>query len=387
MTRIFSAAGLTVLACVAVAAMSPRSLSCQERAVSSPVTVMVLASPHLRGRGSTAPPIAIERIRSSLRRFAPDHVVVEWLHPSIDPSSVFNYASRGDLPTLARLWGVPSDSVSSRLESARSALADFKTNGTPTAAVRIYLGKLYYLMNDQLNAGYQWWRASEEGGDVQDLARLTRQNFRGHELRELGFWIARVQDLEYLTAFDYQGPDAGSEVWGLMLERLSERAVQRLHGTAPGDPSYERLTAEFDSLRRAFERNGDAGLESKFGTVREVAEYIETWQGFQREAGLTPEESDGLTLFRWYQSPEYAASERRIQRQLIPNISIDGLGEARWQGIHRRNMRMVDFAEADIKRIGARRVLIIVGSGHKFDLEDILRERGYQVVSSSVFEP
>jgi len=148
-----------------------------------------------------------------------------------------------------------------------------------------------------------------------------------------------------------------------------------------------RSGAPLQCLRMAFERNGDSGLESTFGSVREVREYIQTWRGFYCESSRTPRETDGLALFRWYHSPEYEASERRIHRELIPHISIDSLGHARWHGIHRRNARMVEFAEADIVRLGARRVLIIVGSGHKFDLEDIFRARGFQVIASSAFQP
>ena len=48
---------------------------------------------------------------------------------------------------------------------------------------------------------------------------------------------------------------------------------------------------------------------------------------------------------------------------------------------------MADFAQTDIDRLQAKRVLIIVGAAHKHFLEDIFVERGMKIVpSSSLFE-
>lgn len=53
----------------------------------------------------------------------------------------------------------------------------------------------------------------------------------------------------------------------------------------------------------------------------------------------------------------------------------------------RRNERMLNFALADVQRLGSRRVMILVGAGHKFAIEDLLRQRGYRVVPSAGYVP
>jgi hypothetical protein len=46
---------------------------------------------------------------------------------------------------------------------------------------------------------------------------------------------------------------------------------------------------------------------------------------------------------------------------------------------------MVDYLVADAERYGATRILVVVGAGHKFALEDLLRARGYTIVDSRSF--
>lgn len=250
------------------------------------------------------------------------------------------------------------------------------------SAVRIELGKLYYLRGDQLNAGFQWWPASEAGADVLELSRLASNNFRGHELRELGFKIARSSGLEYLTAFDYQGPEAGSFVWGEMVDSLSKIAVRRKYGISPSDLSWESRRRGFHAQRRKFDEIGDSEFVKTFGDVVEVRQYIDVMEGLKTESGRAPRERDGLTLMRWYQSKEYEESERRSQLKWIRGISFGGFGEKRWKGIRRRNELMLDYAVRDVRQLGKRKILIIVGSGHKFDFEDHLKDRSFTVVPS-----
>lgn len=88
-------------------------------------------------------------------------------------------------------------------------------------------------------------------------ATVQPGNFEGHELRTFGFHIAREQGLEYLTPFDYQGPDAGSEIWGETLDLLSARAVRAKHGLEEGYPGWEERVEQFVTFRRAFDRSRD----------------------------------------------------------------------------------------------------------------------------------
>lgn len=348
----------------------------------SDVEIAILGSPHLRQIDLDRTPVAVEVVRSRLSRFEPDLVVVEWLHPEVDRSEAFNYRSLGDLATLARLWGYRRDDIDSVRAEALSRLKREKEKGLPTAPTRLELGKLHYLAGDQLNAGYQWWRAQRLGADVTDLRRLTSDNFRGHELRVWGFEVARVQDHEYLVPFDYQGDDTGWDVWGRMLERLRTVALLETMRLEPGEPGWEEERERFDELRGAFEENGDPRWVERYGDSEVVLQYARAWNGFGEVAEMAPAETDGLTRLRWWQGEEYLDAERRLQYELIAGISVDGLGQARTDGNLLRNQRMADFVEGDIRRLDARRVLVIVGYGHKHFLEDIFAERGYRLVPS-----
>ena len=350
----------------------------------SAVEVVVFGSPHLRQLDLTKNAIATELVLASLAEFAPDLVVVEWLHPSVDRSTAFNYRDLGDQETLGRLWGYRTPERVQEAFAETMRLLDIQQEGgLETGATRIELGKLFYLRGDQLNAGYQWWRAQQLGANVADLRRLTRNNFLGHELEVWGFELARRGGHEYVTPFDYQGTDIGSEVWGQIIGRLRAHAVALKHGVREGQPEWEELAGAFDDGRKAFERGESVAWLNAYGDIAEVREYATAWEGFGLNETSIPADRDGLGRIRWWQSAEYEAIERKIQYELIPGISIDGLGQARTNGNIRRNEHMADFAEADIKRLGARKVLIIVGFAHKHYLEDILGRRGYVIVDSA----
>ncbi len=189
----------------------------------APVEVLVVGCPHLLQMDPKDKP-ATDLIRRRLAEFEPDHVVVEWLHPSIDPASTGNYRPFEDLSVLAQLWGYHLSEVQAAAARTGEVLRTEAKHGLPTAATRVELGKLYYLRRDRLNAGYQWWIAERLGADVGDLKHLTRDNFEGHELEVWGFPIAYGQGLEHITPFDYQGPDA-AWIWSDIVGAVMAHAL------------------------------------------------------------------------------------------------------------------------------------------------------------------
>lgn len=354
------------------------------------VEVMVVGSYHLRQINPDEIPISADLIRLSLMKYKPDHIVVEWLHPSIDPATTFNYRPFANLEALARLWGYQLPKIKENLEATKQLLdSQKKININPQviSQIRTELGKLYYLDKDLLNAGYQWWLVQQLGGDVLDYKGLALNNFRGHELEEFGFKIAQKQGLEYITPFDYQGKEAGSEVWGQIIEKLGVLAIQKKHGLKESDSEWKNLADEFNKIRQAFEEKRDKSLREKYGDIKEVREYIEVWEGFDWANAQIPTTRDGLSQMRYIQSPQYLSVERKVQLEIVPKISVNNLGQARTDGNLRRNELMMNFAEADIKRLNSKRVMIIVGYGHKFFLEDLLKKRGYKIVPSTDFMP
>lgn len=353
----------------------------------SGIEVMVFGTPHLRRHNFEAEPISVDLIRQSLAKYKPDHVVVEWLHPSIKPESTRNYSSYGDLESYAQLWGYEHKGAHEEIYKVTQTVMSLKKQGLPVKDLRLKLGKLYYLIRDKLNAGYQWWLAWEDGADVAEFQQLTRNNFERHELRIYGFHIARQQGLEYITPFDYQGEDAawlGGKVWVALRDHL----LKVKHGVEPGDPGWDELSKQYEKEYDALD-HGDMTIVEKYGDIKEAKERLAVsafWEVTQRRKRQI-DNSDGLGYMRYLQSEEFLQSEKEMYYTYWAGVSIGGLGKKNVENYELRNKNMVDFMEADIDRMGSKRVLIIVGSGHKLFLENELKKRGYTIVPSSGFMP
>lgn len=349
--------------------------------------VVVLGSLHLRQSPAGGVPVAVPAIRQRVVAWRPDQVVIEWLHPSIPAESTFNYPRLGDRRTLGMLWGMPAAPSDGLLDSLRSALRTVTGPPSVRIALRIELGKALYLRGDQANAAYQWYRAGRAGGEIGQLARLAEHLLGGHEAVEFGFAAAATAGLEEVTPFDYQGPEAGSEVWGEMLEAMADTAAARIDRARPGTPAWTAARARFDSLRSRFDATRDTVWAARYGALPFVAQYRAAFEGFGRFERAQPAERDGLTVMRWLQTAAADSIQREAQVGAIGGITFGGFGARRVAGIMARNRRMADFLDRDAKRLGSARILVVVGSGHKFALQEILAERGYVVRSSEGLVP
>lgn len=387
---VFSAIRCAIF-CSLVACLSGMPWAAAAQVPSSTVEVLVLGSPHLRQRPADAMPIDVELIRRSLISYRPDQVVIEWLHPSLDAATTFNYVPLGDASTLARLWGYRLASVGPLVDSLRLLVRQRGPSSLPPrvgAHARRELGRLLYLQRDETNAAYQWFLARAAGAPDPEAERLVVRLLAGHEGVEWGFAVAAALGLEEITAFDYQGPDAGTLVWGEMLGAIRDTALRRVGGVSPDDSTAMRSArAEYDSLRNRFESTGDTAWLARFGASPGVRQYATVVRGFASAEAATPGEVDGRTLMRWLQSSAYAALERRVQDTLIPSIAFQGFGARRRAGILGRNQHMVEFLLRDAARLRSQRILVVVGASHKFELEALLRQRGMRVLESSRFIP
>lgn len=349
--------------------------------------IVVLGTDHLLGIDRAANPVAVDIIRGGLARFRPDLIVVEWLHPSVDRAGAFNYNALGDRATLGRLWGYDQPAVAERLVAFRDLIERLKAARIATTGARIELGKLYYLSGDELNAAYQWWRAGRTGGDIADLRRLTQNNMAGHELEVWGFQIAFSLGHEYLSPFDYQGNDVGSEVWGQLLDGMRDRVLRR-QGLGPRSAGYRAAADAFDAARTRFESGESQEWADSHAGDPEVVAYVRVWEAYQELARRRPAaDPAGLAVTSWLQGETYLSAERHINFELLPAIPVDGLGQRRLDGNVHRNVRMAEFADRDVRRLGARRVLVIVGSGHKLFLEAEFRRLGYRIGASGDYVP
>lgn len=351
--------------------------------------VVVLGAVHLRQRSVDAPPIDVPGIQRLLEGWRPDQVAIEWLHPSIDPASTFNYAPLGNAATLARLWGYRLSGIEATLDSTRVLVRNVAGMPMMTRGLgllRRELARLLYLRGEETNAAYQWYLARRAGAPDVEAERLVVRLLDGHEGVVWGFAAAAAAGLEEITAFDYQGPDAGTLVWGEMLEALRDTAVRRAQPDLDSI-AMRRARAVFDSLRQALESRGDTTLLVLHGGSPGVREYAAVLRGFAAAEAATPMEADGRTVMRWLQSEAYAAQERDIQNRLIGGITFGGFGARRRAGIRARNTHMVDFLLRDAERLRSRKILIVVGAAHKFELEELLRSAGFTIRDSRGMVP
>lgn len=351
------------------------------------VDIMVVGCAHLRYLNPADKPVT-SLVLGALEKYQPDHVAVEWLHPGIDQAPEDLYQPLGDLNTLAGLWGYDPAGVETALVETRKILDTLKEKNLPDTAMRIELGKLHYLSRDQLNAGYQWWTAHNSGAEVTELKRLTQNNFQGHELEVFGFAIARKQGLEYITPFDYQGKDAEWD-FGAVINRTLVLAIERKHGLKEGDAGFDDASENMGKLAQAWLDSGDGTFLEQYGDIKEVKELANFFehQKQSRKRDSIHKDLTGIAAMRFKQSPEFLEDERSAYYDVIAGLSIDGLGRKLVENFELRNRHMADFLEQDIRQFGSRRVMVIVGAGHKLFLEEILRKRGYHIVPSLEFLP
>ena len=344
----------------------------------SRVEVLVLGAPHLWQSPARIGEEGLVRIRERLAAFAADHVVVEWLHPSIDPAATDNYEELGDPTTLARLWAVALDELPALRAEAERGLRERPDD----ASLRVRLGKLFYCQGDALNAGYQWWRAARLGSDTSELGNLTDENFAGHELEVFGFALAELAGLEYITPFDYQGEDAGwGNVFGELMTRATRIALGSALGLEPGEAGFEEeaqafqelLYTDLDACRARYAK--DRRVSALIGMIERQAALQAS---FEEQAANDPN-----GMFGFLQSPESIEQQRKLYYDDLWNMPFSGLGRQLVVNYERRNMKMVDFLEEDVRRSGARRVLVVVGGGHKLFLESLLTERGYALANAA----
>jgi hypothetical protein len=290
------------------------------------------------------------------------------------------------LQALAQSWGYRLDDNETALARTREALATQERQGQSVAALRVELGKQYYLSRDRLNAGYQWWIAERDGSDVADLKRLTTDNFRGHELEVWGFPIALAHDINFITPFDYQGKDAGW-IWDEIVQLVAFHAVSVKHGLKQGDEGWERVLEQYFNGMAAWASSGDGTWLEEYGSIPEVAEFadvVRIWTA-RRSAKPPYDKQAGLAAMHYYQTPAHAADTRYLYDEVFPLISLDGLGQRLVDNWIQRNRRMADFVEQDLKRLRSRRVLVIVGEGHKPFLDAEFVRRRYNVINATEF--
>lgn len=303
--------------------------------------ILVFGTGHLAQADTPRPDAEVAAVVDSLRPYAPDMVVVEYLPATWPVGEGRDYRWEFDDSAYAAAWGVPLDSAAERLAALREELDGVAYSGLSEAR-RCELAGLHFLTRDRANALYYWTDAACPAESDSLLTEWIDHRGR-HEMARVAFPIARAQGLRGVVSFDYQGDDAR---WFIGPELFGEI---RAEGT-------EREIAGADSLMTAIQ------------TFRAINDSI--------EAGATYMET-----VRYRNSAEWIERQRRIYEDIFPVLTWDdSAGRRQTDHYWLRNERMFDRIEEAVAEQNPSRILVVVGAGHKYFLDELAERRGYEWV-------
>lgn len=303
--------------------------------------VMILGTTHLTQADSPYDEAALERIAEGMADYAPDLVAVEYLGPQYPDGAGRDYRPDLDPDALSEQWNLGREEAASLVRANR--------RGDPVDD-SCRLAKAYFLHRDYMNGLYHWpageCDALQEQEDIQEWA----EHYRQHEAAVFGFHAARSSDLREVVPFDYQGADAEWFLHGMLQEAVEERDITR-------------IWALRDMLPRV-------GRMNRFN-----------------QAHYEPVENDIIDYLRLMNSPHHIAHQYWLYEEMMPTITLENAGARQTENYWRRNQKMFGYLQDAIERKETERVLIIVGSGHKYFLDELTREAGYRWIDPREWLP
>ena len=209
--------------------------------------------------------------------------------------------------------------------------------------------RLFFLQRDQVNAAYRWAGAdcpAERDSAVGSMVAHLSE----HEMGRIAFPVARSSGVERIVSFDYQGEDARWFMSFEYLEKISEE----------GGPAVK---AEVDSLM--------AAVKSFRGRAAE----------FEKSHGLT-------AILRRRNSDVWIDAQERLYEQVMPRLSHENAGRRQTDNYWLRNREMFSNIEEAVARRGdVDRILVVVGAGHKYFLDELARKAGWRWVDPLDYLP
>ncbi len=305
--------------------------------------ILIFGTEHLAQADTPRPEPEVAAVVDPLRPYAPDMVVVEYLPASWPIEEGRDYRWTFDDSAYAAAWGVPLDSAGERLAAMQNELNGV-AYGALSGAQRCELARLHFLTRDRANALYYW---TDTDCPAESDSRITEwvAHRGGHEMARVAFPIAREQGLRGVVSFDYQGDDAR---WFLGPELFDEIRAE----------GSEAQVAELDSL---------------------LAEI----EAFRAEAGEM-ETGSFMRSMRNSNSPDWIELQRRLYEDIMPILTWDdSAGRRQTENYWLRNQQMFDRIDEAVAAAGpgeTDRILVVVGAGHKYFLDELAERRGYRWV-------
>lgn len=301
--------------------------------------ILILGSAHLAQADYGFTATEYDQVTQALARFGPDLVAVEYLPPDWPDGRGRDYRPELDLDAYAASWDMTIPDAQTRVERAR--------NERPRIEQPCMLGRAHLLTGDLVNAYYVWdSHGCDEPTADADLADWWRR-MSEHELARIAAPVARASDVNALTSFDDQGKDTQ---WFLQEEVLTFEAV-----TSPRDlwhmlPAVNPRTRQFEAH---IERHDDRLVD----------------------------------LLDHLNSPERIGLQYWAYEQMLPGIEVDDVGQRQLDSYWTRNQRMFERLDEAVAGRDAERVLVVVGAGHKYFLDELARDHGYRWIDPREWLP
>lgn len=305
-------------------------------AATTPPRILILGSPHLAQADRSPPQQQLDRVVDALDEFAPDLVVVEYLPPSWPQGRGRDYRRDFDLARYADVWNLSEEEAAAQLSRPAGA-------GPPASPC--HLGKLHFLTRDFANALYHW-QASDCDATADDAIASFMRKRGAHEMARIAMPVARHQGLPRIDSFDYQGQDAD---WFI------------------------------DGLKQELEASQERELASQFAPLQEFRDRI--GRRFAEIGG------DLIAQLRFVNSSEWMDMQRELYEEALPSIRYRRAGAHQTAHYWLRNHRMFEHVEAAESARQAERILVVVGAGHKYFLDELARQAGYDWVDPLEYLP
>lgn len=292
--------------------------------------IMIVGSTHL-AQNEPYDPDALDRVADSLAGYDPDMVVVEYLPPDYPDGAGRDYRPDFDLSSVAGMSAMDRDTA--------QTLIDRVEQGEAIPACR--LSKAYLRIRDLMNALYHWQPGECPSlSDHEELADWA-ERYRTHEANRFGFHAAREAGLDGVLSFDYQGADAQWFIHSRLQQAIQDRDVSEMTALWPMMPLA-------GAIPRAF------------------------------EAHTRPHQDKIIGYLHYLNSPEHIGLQYWVYEEAMREIRLDDIGARQTENYWTRNERMFENIEEAARKRNAERVMVIVGSGHKYFLDELARDAGYR---------
>ena len=306
--------------------------------------VMVLGTTHLNQEDTTYPDAQFHTVTEKISTFNPDMVVVEYLPPQYPVGKGRDYRAGFDLDAYADDWSIDR-AVADSMRTVYQQ--DDRPPSSPCTR-----GQHYFLARDFANALHHWVGNDCSFLEQHEMLAQWANRMARHELAKIGTPVARANEVHHLVPFDYQGPDAEWFIFDEMLDVLRSGRVWALRDFWPILPQF--------------------GV-----TAREWGGHI-------------PEHSNTLPeLLHFANSPELIGLQYWAYEEIYPSVTWqdEPIGQQQTDNYWLRNERMFAYMETAIEEENPERVLVIVGLGHKYFLDELVQEAGYRWIDPRTYLP